>query len=214
MKDNFNSAVEKVFTWEGGYSNHPQDPGGPTNYGITIADVKAYINPNATDNDVKNITKAQAKEIYRTKYWKTSYYDCDKLASGVDLAVFDFGVNSGPSRAKKYLDLSVGGPDEETVNKIFDYREKFLRGLSTFPTFGNGWLNRIKDMRATSLAWVGKKPIISGKNAAPVGVFALIAGTIAAWWQGLPEVYVEYAALGAVALTILGIFVYAKSRKD
>src|SRR5687768_4378075 len=107
MKENRQKAIETTLKWEGGYVNHPQDPGGATNYGITIADVRKYVKKDATPEDVRSLTKAQAIEIYTSKYWKTNYYDCDTLDSGVDLAVFDFGVNSGPSRAKKFLDKAV-----------------------------------------------------------------------------------------------------------
>jgi lysozyme family protein len=158
MKENRKKAIETTLKWEGGYVNHPSDPGGATNFGITIADVRKYIKKDATPQDVKNITKDQAIQIYENKYWKTTYYDCDKLDSGVDLAVFDFGVNSGPSRAKKFLDQAVGGPASETVTRICDARLAWLKTLKTWGTFGTGWERRVKDIKKVSLGLAASPP--------------------------------------------------------
>ena len=176
---NREAAIKATLKWEGGYSNDAADPGGPTMYGITIADARKYWKKNATAADVKAMPLDIAVDIYRTKYWKTTYYDCDKLASGVDLAVFDFGVNSGPSRAKKYLDASLGSSDTATVNKIFDKREEFLRGLSTFPVFGKGWMNRTKDLRKVALGMVGK-PIINKIDTETATTGAVVATGVGA----------------------------------
>ena len=151
MKTNRDQAIRTTLKWEGGYVNHPNDPGGPTNWGITIADAKKYWKPDPSLQDMKKMPIEVAIDIYVTKYWKTPYYDCDSLDNGVDLAVFDFGVNSGPSRSKKYLDMSVGGSATETINHLMDHREAFLKGLKIFPTFGKGWLNRTKDIRSVAL---------------------------------------------------------------
>jgi len=204
MKSNLNEAVAKVLQWEGGYSNHPKDPGGPTNYGITIADVRKYIKADATAIDVMNLTKAQAIEIYKNKYWKTQFYDCDTLASGVDLAVFDFGVNSGPARAKRYLDASVGGSSVDTINKLCDKRMTFLRGLSAFGIFGTGWTNRVKDIRATALSWTKRKaPITTGKATATTGIWAALGALAVGLWDKLPPYIWVFGGVTAVALTLL-----------
>lgn len=182
--ENREAAIKATLKWEGGYTNNPSDPGGPTNWGITIADAKRYWKSNATAADVKAMPQSVAVDIYRNKYWKTSYYDCDKLDSGVDLAVFDFGVNSGPSRAKRYLLLSIGGTSEETINNLFDKRLEFLRSLKTWPTFGAGWSHRCDDLRKVSLNLARQKtPIINGKTA---GIATLITGlglALANWWN-------------------------------
>ena len=92
---NYNYALEQVLLSEGGYTNDPRDPGGPTNFGITIYDYRAYINHAGTATDVKNMTKAQAAAIYKSKYWDA--VNGDNLPSGVDYCVSDYGVlNSGP----------------------------------------------------------------------------------------------------------------------
>ena len=97
-----------IFKAEGGYSPTIRlDPGGPTNFGITLATLRAYEgNPNLTAHDVKKLTPAVAKEIYRTAYWNRM--QCGSLPAGLDLEVFDFGVNSGPAEAVKALQKIVG----------------------------------------------------------------------------------------------------------
>ena len=91
----FDACMPFIFKAEGGYSDNPADPGGPTNFGITLATLRAYEgDPNLTADNVKTLTPAVAKEIYRTAYWNRM--QCGALPAGLDLEVFDFGVNSGP----------------------------------------------------------------------------------------------------------------------
>lgn len=197
MKSNRNEAIAITLKWEGGYSNHPQDPGGPTNWGITIADARKYWKKNATAADVKAMPKQVAIDIYTSKYWKTPYYDCDNLFSGLDLAVFDFGVNSGPARAKRYLDQVSGGPLHTTIDRYMDARMKFLKGLKTWPTFGTGWTRRCTNIRKEShrLADKGVTP------AGPVIAGGTVAGTAAAttWWGMSP-----WLVIGTTAAVVAG----------
>src|SRR5205085_12703724 len=86
-------SIRRVLASEGGYVNHPSDPGGPTNFGITIADYRAYVKPDATADDIRNMTVDDAKRIYRKRYWDVQR--CDELPAGVDYSAFDYGVNSG-----------------------------------------------------------------------------------------------------------------------
>src|SRR5207253_7233987 len=95
----YDEALTRLLAHEGGYSNHPADPGGPTNFGITIYDYRRYVKPDATPADVRGMKVADAKAIYRTKYWGA--VRCDELPAGLDYAVFDYGVNSGVARAAK-----------------------------------------------------------------------------------------------------------------
>jgi lysozyme family protein len=145
---NREACIKITLKYEGGYTNHPSDPGGPTNWGITIHDAKKYWKAGATAADVKAMPLSVAIDIYRMKYWTTSYFNCDRLSPGVDLAVFDFGVNSGPSRAKRYLDAAVGGTAVETVKRICKARLSFVQGLKTWSVFGVGWGRRIADVEA------------------------------------------------------------------
>lgn len=152
---------------EGGYSNHPSDPGGPTKYGITIADYRKYVKADATAADVKAMTVAQAKAIYRARYWDAQR--CDELPPGVDYAVFDYGVNSGIGRSGKVLRRLLKLPDTThqvtdavveaargadataLVAAICDERLRFLKVLKTWPVFGKGWGRRVAEVRAVAL---------------------------------------------------------------
>src|SRR6478609_8082967 len=97
----YDESLRRLLADEGGYSNHPADPGGPTNFGITIYDYRKYISAGGTAADVKAMKVSQAKTIYRAKYWDVQR--CDDLPAGVDYAVFDYGVNSGIGRSGKVL---------------------------------------------------------------------------------------------------------------
>jgi lysozyme family protein len=162
----YDFALKEVLKSEGGYSNHPSDPGGPTNFGITIADYKRYLKPNATAADVKAMRVEEAKAIYKPKYWDA--LRCDNLPAGLDYAVFDFGVNSGISRSAKYLQRLVGttadgviGPltlaavAQHDVGKLIvdfcDARLAFLKSLATWRTFGPGWGPRVARVKQSSL---------------------------------------------------------------
>lgn len=164
---NYGRALDGMLAHEGGYSNHPSDPGGPTNFGITIADYRMYVNANATAADVKAMTIVQAKAIYRARYWDA--LRCDELPAGVDYAVFDYGVNSGIGRAGKVLRRllkltdtthQVSGEVIEAARRweaavlvvaICDERLRFLKSLKTWPVFGQGWGRRVAEVRAAAL---------------------------------------------------------------
>lgn len=145
---NREAAIKKTLEYEGGYTNHPSDPGGPTNFGITIADARKYWKSTATAQDVKAMPLSVAIEIYRKHYWDAC--GADNLPAGLDLAVFDFGVNSGVSRALKYL-AAVSGPTEKRIVDLCDARLAFLKSLKLWPTFGKGWGRRVADVKATAL---------------------------------------------------------------
>lgn len=170
MKENFGTALNHVLKHEGGWADHPKDPGGATMKGITIAVYRQHIKPNGTKNDLRNITDEQVATIYKKQYWDK--VRGDDLPSGVDYAVFDFAVNSGVSRASKYLQAVVGkrqdgiiGPEtlaatrsimaQTVINNLCDRRMSFLRGLKTFETFGRGWTSRVSGVRLEALRMAG-----------------------------------------------------------
>ena len=151
-----------VLASEGGYVNHPRDPGKATNMGITIATLRAWRGTKVTNKDVQNLTQAEALAIYKAQYWDT--VRADQLPLGLDYLTFDYAVNSGPARAIKDLQRTVGADvdgviGQKTLSKIKEYitvngmqallnayatrRWNFVQGLSTFSTFGNGWRRRI-----------------------------------------------------------------------
>jgi uncharacterized protein (TIGR02594 family) len=169
----YDEALKRVLVHEGGYSDHPSDPGGPTNWGITIHDARAYWRKDATAADVRNMPIDVAKDIYRSKYWDAMR--CDDLPAGVDYAVFDYGVNSGIARAAKVLQRFVGAnvdgeisPDTiaatapadaaELINQICDERLAFLQSLRTWGVFGNGWGRRVREVRAAAVSMAGRAP--------------------------------------------------------
>lgn len=159
----FTPAIQSyVLASEGGYVNHPRDPGKATNMGITIATLRAWRGHDVTNEDVRNLSQVEALAIYKAQYWDT--VRADLLPLGLDYLTFDYGVNSGPARAIKDLQRTVGADDDgvigqKTLSKISDYiaengmqallnayatrRWNFVQGLSTFSTFGNGWRRRI-----------------------------------------------------------------------
>ena len=158
---NFEKCHNVTGSWEGGWSNHAADPGGATMYGITLAKYREHY-PKGTAADLKKISRAQALAIYRKDFWDA--VSGERLWPGVDLATYDAGVNSGPSRALKWLMAAIGGTDAETVKKICAKRLSFVRGLSTWKTFGKGWSNRIADIEAKGVSWAVQA--VSGKAGA------------------------------------------------
>ena len=145
---NREAGISKTLTYEGGYTNHPSDPGGPTNWGITIADARMYWRKNATAADVKAMPKQVAIAIYRAKYW--AKMGCDEQPAGPDFVDFDFGVNSGVARALKYR--AALAPRKLSpvayVKAQCAKRRSFLQGLRTWSVFGKGWGRRVADVEA------------------------------------------------------------------
>jgi lysozyme family protein len=164
MKENYPQALKQVLKYEGGYVDHPKDPGGPTNKGITQAVYDAWQKKNGLPTQsVRNISDAAVAAIYKQQYWDA--ISGDDLPSGVDFAVFDFAVNSGVSRAAKYLQAVVGvtqdgqiGPQTIQATKTFvamavtNKRLAFMQSLSIWSTFGKGWSARIADVNNQILA--------------------------------------------------------------
>ena len=161
---NFKLGLTYVLAFEGGYVNHPKDPGGATNKGITQNVYDAYRRVlGLPTQSVAGISSGEAAAIYRQQYWQAILGD--KLPTGVDYALFDFAVNSGVSRAVKTLQ-SVLGVDadghmgfvtmsrldswqpERLIVDLCERRIKFVKGLETFDTFGKGWLRRIQGNKA------------------------------------------------------------------
>lgn len=171
-KGNFAACVAVTLPFEGGYSNHPKDPGKATNRGITIGVLSEELGRKATVADIKALTEARAVSIYERRYWNA--VRGNDLPAGVDLATFDYGVNSGPARAAKALQSVVGAPTDgrigpvtislcrreeanELVKAVCAKRLTFVRGLKTFSTFGKGWSRRIAAVEAkgVSMALMG-----------------------------------------------------------
>jgi lysozyme family protein len=185
MKQNADMAIRKILEHEGGYVNHPDDPGGATNKGITIATFRRYIKRNGTIADLKAMTAQQAVDVYKAQYWDA--VRADDLPSGVDYTVADFAVNSGPYRASEYLQMALGitqdgdiGPltiaaaqasdPNALIKQINADRLAFMKRIRSgklWKTFGRGWQRRVDDVRSTSLALVDSAPVAVIPQPAP-----------------------------------------------
>jgi len=167
---NFQRALPLVLKHEGGFSDHPKDPGGATNRGVTLATFRRYVKPDGTVAELKAITDAQIATVYYRGYWAEA--NAAALPSGVDYAVFDFAVNSGPARAVKFLQAVLGvaqdgrvGPKTieaaqaadagAVIARLCNDRLAWLKRLPTWATFGKGWGRRVADVQAAALAMVG-----------------------------------------------------------
>ncbi|QPC43482.1 glycoside hydrolase family 108 protein [Kaustia mangrovi] len=159
-RSTLSDALRLMFGHEGGYVNDPKDPGGPTKYGVTLATLAAHRGRKVTAADVRNLTLSEARIIYRKSYWKQS--GGDLLPRGLDYAVFDFGVHSGPATAVKVLQRLVGVSQDgivgiQTVDAVRRYkgglreliddycnaRLAYLRSLRGWRRYARGWTVRV-----------------------------------------------------------------------
>ena len=165
MKQNFAEALQKMLGHEGGYSNHKDDPGGMTNLGVTKKVWEEWVGHPVEEKAMRALTPAIVAPLYRKKYWDK--IKGDDLPSGVDYAVFDAAVNSGPGRAVKWLQGCVGVeqdgdigpktlaavaafPREELLADYAKRRLSFLIDLPHWGTFGRGWQRRVADVQTTA----------------------------------------------------------------
>ncbi|CAD5275162.1 Lysozyme family protein [Bosea sp. 62] len=185
---NYARALSRVLVHEGGYADHPKDPGGATMKGVTQGVYDAYRKRrDEAKRSVRQITDAELQAIYRRQYWDV--VKGDSLPEGVDYAVFDGAVNSGPSQAVKWLQRALGSvkvdgvigeatlaaveayPDHDRlIALMLGRRLAFLQALRTWSTFGRGWSARVAQVKQIGQAWatgsVGPDPaFVSGGNA-------------------------------------------------
>ncbi len=164
--DNFTAALKHVFEVEGGYSDHPDDKGGETRFGITAKTYHSFIEKvsGIEKPSVRNITKIEAGLIYRNMYWDE--IKGDELPIGLSLMVFDSAVHAGPTQAIKWLQRALGekvdgifGPitlaaatyardGTYVIERIAVYRLMLARANETFV---KGWFNRIVRTLAASI---------------------------------------------------------------
>lgn len=110
MKENFDRAFVETLKHEGGFVNHPKDPGGMTNLGVTKRVWEDYTGRKASEADMRALTPEKVKPLYRERYWNR--VRGDDLPSGVDFAMYDFAVNSGPSRAIRTAQKIIGAKQD------------------------------------------------------------------------------------------------------
>lgn len=160
----FEKALEIVLRKEGGFVNHPDDPGGATNLGITRRTLADWWGRPASVADVRALTPADVAPIYRARYWDVCR--CAELPHGLDLVVFDCAVNQGPGRAKRLLQRSLGvaedgilGPVTMTaaaesdaaslVDEMVSRRAVHYASLQS--TFHLGWFRRLIEIHRRAL---------------------------------------------------------------
>lgn len=130
MKENWEKSIAFVLSWEGGYVNNPDDPGGETNFGISK---KAY-----PDLNIKSLTLEDAKAIYKHDYWDKM--NCDNLCYPFDIMAFDTAVNMGISRASTILNNTIDSNwHEYLMFRISRYNDLGKK----YPQFLRGWINRV-----------------------------------------------------------------------
>lgn len=166
MDSQFSNCLRVTLAYEGGWSDHPDDNGGATMRGITIKRYRAYKGRTVTKDELRNISMVEVEDIYRTGYWRPVWGD--KLPKGLDLVVFDYAVNSGPSKAVRDLQRVVGVPADgvmgvftleairkrgviDLIHALCDRRLAFFRSLGDWRVFGKGWSRRIADIRAKAV---------------------------------------------------------------
>jgi len=165
--ENFLMAFAETMAHEGGYVNHPDDPGGMTFRGITRKAYAAWKRvpvSSITEQQMRNIPLAECQQFYHENYWLP--VGGDDLPGGLDFVVWDIGVNSGPKRGVKMLQKGINklgrikvqvdgviGPKTisaagyanvfDLIDEIGNTRLWFYISLSTFKTFGGGWMKRL-----------------------------------------------------------------------
>ena len=169
MQANFDTALQHVLKSEGGFGNHPKDPGGMTNLGVTARTWEDWVGHVPSEKEMRELTPEKVAPLYKRKFWDA--IKGNDLPSGVDYCVFDCAVNSGPGRAAKILQEAVGAkPDGaigpatlaavkaadpvELIAKYADKRLQFWQSLPTFDTFGKGWTRRGNEVKEAALAMV------------------------------------------------------------
>lgn len=217
MRETFSAYMPQLFKHEGGYVDHPRDPGGATNLGITLATLREWRGQPVSKADVRALTKAEAERIYKDRYWNR--IGGDGLLAGPDAMLFDVAVNSGVGRARQWMPLIQGKDAVAGVKAIGARRRAFFRSLPTFDVFGKGWMRRVNEVEAWSLAWAlrwqGKPvaPVLEkeaaqakrNSQAAGGGAVATGGGAIAAP-QAEAVAGVDWFALAAVGVPVAMLF--------
>jgi lysozyme family protein len=162
MNSNWQKSFELMLKSEGGFVNHPSDPGGMTNLGVTKSTWENWVGRESDEAEMRSLTPEKVEPLYKKKYFDA--VRGDELPMGLDYLMFDFAVNAGAGRAIKTLQTAVGvtpdggfGPmtmaavqavdPVELIERFSQAKEDFYRSLNTFATFGKGWLNRVADVK-------------------------------------------------------------------
>ena len=167
MQSNWDNSFKLMLKSEGGFVNHPSDPGGMTNLGVTKATWENWVGRESDEAEMRGLTPEKVEPLYKKKYFDA--VRGDELPMGLDYLMFDFAVNAGAGRAIKTLQTAVGvtpdggfGPmtmaavqatdPVDLIERFSQAKEDFYRSLTTFATFGKGWLNRVADVKVKASA--------------------------------------------------------------
>lgn len=231
MKANFDASMRQCLKHEGGYVDHPRDPGGATNLGITQATLADWRRRPVTKAEVKALTVAEAIDIYRHKYAGVIKYD--QLPSGLDHVTLDPAINSGPKRGAQWLQSALGVKADgkigdgtlakarsanvpQVIQKACAIRMGFLRGLKIWGTFGKGWSRRVAEVEAFAMKLavgnevfrelapqeaVKAQKVAKGEKQATAIPTAAGAGGFSL--DSIPQEVIVIVALAAVAVVIM-----------
>lgn len=184
MKSNFEIVQYWVKKDEGGYGNDPDDPGGPTKFGITIGDYRDWTKrPYATSADLEDMPWSTASDIYRIRYWNPC--DCDDMPAGIDYFLFDSAMLSGTRTAIKWLqrslsinpDALIGGQTLSAVKgenpldiltKMEALRRANLHSQPTWDIYRRGWTNRVNKAKIRAVKLINNKMILPKEAKATV----------------------------------------------
>lgn len=191
----FARCLDLVLAQEGGYADHPRDPGGATNMGITHKTLARWrkVSPwcKLPKAEVQGLRRSEAARIYRSGYW-ARVRGAD-LPPGLDLALFDYAVNSGPARAIKALQAALAvkadgvlGPltlgalrtrvatagAAALITVLCNGRLGFLQRLAGFAVFGRGWTRRVAEIRAAAIEMAGTIDFSTKQGSSGMNVFA------------------------------------------
>lgn len=226
MRGNFEKVNRLTLKHEGGYVNHPKDPGGATNYGIIQRTYNRWRKKKGLPNrSVRHIEMSEVHAIYRHEYWNP--VKGDNLPVGIDYTVYDASVNSGIGRGPKWTQRALGVTadgkvgtktlkaamnlsEDQTVaviKKANAYRLGFLKGLRHWSSFGRGWSRRVMEVEAGSIAMVSGPHVLrdeakASKAAArneSSGTSGSVLGAMGTTTFDIPDL-VTYGIWAAVAI--------------
>lgn len=231
--DRFDMALTHVLKMEGGYSDDPHDPGGPTNYGITLRTYATYVGRTVDASsrlsliaDLRAIDPETVREIYRKRYWLPAR--CAELPQGLDLFHFDAAVNHGVSGATRFLQeaLNVEADGEigpitrraiavarpaSVITRYAVIRERRYRALPHFWRFGRGWLNRVAATKTAALSQSANDPALRVPNSqvrlnpAKQGDDSMTDAVASTkWWGHSLTVWGAFVTAAAAILPTLG----------
>jgi uncharacterized protein (TIGR02594 family) len=218
--DNFSRVQPIIDHWEGGFSDHPLDPGGPTNMGITQETLKRWRKHDVSKNDVKNLQRDEAWQIFKAFYWEP--LRCDEMPIALAMMTYNAGVNSGARWLQQALnkqgaDLDVDGSVGpltlnacarfDVAHAVADFgaiQESFLRSLATFSTFGNGWMNRLNDVKSKALE-LSLEPVVVADRVPSVVLQPTLQSILEKFVASLMETFmVATTAIPSTQITTTG----------